>query len=861
MKNVKSLFSISVVLVSLAGTLNAQHLRSGGAEIINPPILKSPANSSTGTSLNPTLTWNASAGATSYELQVSADSTFASTIYDASDLTDVSKSILGLSLQTKYYWRVNASAGIGTSSWSTVWNFSTVNGLSWTQVSSGLRTTGTTGDFLALAINSSGYIFAGTSGDGAYLSTNNGASWTGINSGLTNGNVMSLKFNSSGTLFAGTDGAGVFLSTNNGTTWTHAGMQGNHVGSLAISSIDEIFVTTNGEGIFLSTDNGATWNLETLGLTGNNFFPVAINSSGYIFAGAVDGSYEGVYRSTNNGSAWTQVHNGMPTDNVNSLAVNSSDYIFAGTNSNGVYLSTNNGTSWSPVNNGLTNSSVWPIAIHSSGYMFAGTDGGGVFLSSNNGTSWSQENNGLTEFGEPEGVVASLAFSPAGYIFAGTYGGGIYRASISFLYATPPAPTLAAPLNGSNELPLNPTLSWIAAPWASQYELQVSVDSTFSTITRDVIGLTGTSKSIGGLLRQTEYYWRVSASNPGGTSSWSPVWSFTTCPFDLISVKDVPFDQGGKVELIWQASLLDTNVNALPYYSIWRSLPHAGERNLKLKTSLAKSGAGLRQDKIRTFKSDAGTLAWEWIGNEPAHRDSLYSYIASTLYDSMPGTNGIEYFVISAQTNDPNVFFDSNVDSGYSVDNLPPLAPASLTASAVSGDVVLRWTRNVEPDIKDYIIFRNDSSNASLKSMNPCDTTTETMYTDTHPLAGKTDNYLIRAEDIHGNVSNASNLVSIAVTNVKSPSTEIPGDYELGQNFPNPFNPTTTIKYQLPENGLVRLEVFDILGREVSTLVSGRQGAGYYNVTFNGSNVPSGVYFYRLQAGNYTNTKKLLLLK
>ena len=88
-----------------------------------------------------------------------------------------------------------------------------------------------------------------------------------------------------------------------------------------------------------------------------------------------------------------------------------------------------------------------------------------------------------------------------------------------------------------------------------------------------------------------------------------------------------------------------------------------------------------------------------------------------------------------------------------------------------------------------------------------------------------------------------------------------PQRYFLDNNYPDPFNPTTIINYQLPVNSFVTLRIYDILGREVATLVNGRQNAGYYHATFNASNLSSGVYFYRLQAGTYSNTKKLLLLK
>ncbi len=95
----------------------------------------------------------------------------------------------------------------------------------------------------------------------------------------------------------------------------------------------------------------------------------------------------------------------------------------------------------------------------------------------------------------------------------------------------------------------------------------------------------------------------------------------------------------------------------------------------------------------------------------------------------------------------------------------------------------------------------------------------------------------------------------------------LPGDYVLNQNYPNPFNPTTTINYQIPTAGYVSLKVYDMLGNEVAELVDGYKNAGSYNVVFNGqgnannSQLTSGVYFYQLKAGNFTDTKKFILLK
>jgi hypothetical protein len=98
------------------------------------------------------------------------------------------------------------------------------------------------------------------------------------------------------------------------------------------------------------------------------------------------------------------------------------------------------------------------------------------------------------------------------------------------------------------------------------------------------------------------------------------------------------------------------------------------------------------------------------------------------------------------------------------------------------------------------------------------------------------------------------------VTNVtKEP--QIPQKFALYQNYPNPFNPTTTISYDLPERAHVKLTVYNILGQEVATLVNAEQEPGRYNVNFNASDLPSGVYFYRLEAGNFIEQKKMILIK
>ncbi|MBK7379676.1 MAG: VCBS repeat-containing protein [Ignavibacteriales bacterium] len=115
-------------------------------------------------------------------------------------------------------------------------------------------------------------------------------------------------------------------------------------------------------------------------------------------------------------------------------------------------------------------------------------------------------------------------------------------------------------------------------------------------------------------------------------------------------------------------------------------------------------------------------------------------------------------------------------------------------------------------------------------------------------------------------VVNQTLTITEGVLNVQ-PTTEmkkeldIPGEYLIRQNYPNPFNPTTVIEYQLPEGTEVRIEIYNIVGQRVKELLLGQKEAGYHKVEFNGAGLPSGIYLYKMTAGNYSESKKMILLK
>ena len=245
------------------------------------------------------------------------------------------------------------------------------------------------------------------------------AQWVQTN-GPWGGDVLALAVSGSN-IFAALVPGGVYRSTNNGTSWTavDSGLPANiYVTSLAVSS-SNIFAGTLGGGVFLSTNSGTSWTAVDSGLPAyTNVYSLAVTGDSNIFAGTEGG----VFLSTNSGTSWTAVNYGLTNTLVPSLAVSGSN-IFAGTGG-GVFLSSSNGTSWTAVNSGLTNTYVYSLAVTGSN-IFAGTDGG-VFLSTNSGTSWTAVNSGLPEMR----FVMSLAVS-GGNIFAGTHGSGVWRRPLS----------------------------------------------------------------------------------------------------------------------------------------------------------------------------------------------------------------------------------------------------------------------------------------------------------------------------------------------------------------------------------------------------------------------------------------------
>ncbi|MDQ3022585.1 MAG: T9SS type A sorting domain-containing protein [Bacteroidota bacterium] len=213
---------------------------------------------------------------------------------------------------------------------------------------------------------------------------------------------------------------------------------------------------------------------------------------------------------------------------------------------------------------------------------------------------------------------------------------------------------------------------------------------------------------------------------------------------------------------------------------------------------------------------------------------------------------------------DPLSTFSDFALAGDSITNPLPVELSSFVSIINRRDVTLNWTtaselNNAGFDIERSIVNPEGSGWSMVGNVSGHGTSTAPnsySYTDRNLASGKY-NYRLKQIDLNGNFTyyELSNEVNVGV----------PTKFDLSQNYPNPFNPSTKINYDLPFDGKVSVKIFDMAGKEVSTLVNEVKTAGYYTINFNATNLSSGVYFYRISAEangqNFVSTKKMMLVK
>jgi hypothetical protein len=341
---------------------------------------------------------------------------------------------------------------------------------------------------------------------------------------------------------------------------------------------------------------------------------------------------------------------------------------------------------------------------------------------------------------------------------------------------------------------------------------------------------------------------------------------------EIFSIRDVPGDQGGKVYLSWYAAYLDVLMDrSMLHYSIWRAISptqalmalDAGALTLE---SLSKLDAMSGKPVVRIEQAGGLTYYWELVETVDALYMEAYGKPVVTLFDSTAACNEYHYFQVVAHTSDPKVFWKSAPDSGYSVDNLAPCPPLCLQGeqSFAPEGLDLRWNRNVEPDFDCYRVYRGLTGDFAPLEGNRLNSSCDTLCFDSGWSWSGGYYYKVSAVDVHGNESGFALLRPEDVTGNETP--RVPDASYLSQNYPNPFNPTTRIACGLASPAHLSLVIYNTVGRVVRVLVNREFVAGRYEFFWDGLDgrsvsVSSGVYFYRLDAGAFTQTRKMILLR
>ncbi len=386
--------------------------------------------------------------------------------------------------------------------------------------------------------------------------------------------------------------------------------------------------------------------------------------------------------------------------------------------------------------------------------------------------------------------------------------------------STPTAPSgLAATVVGSTEI----NLTWSDnSNNESGFKIERKTGSagTWSQIASVSQNITTYNNS--GLTVSTEYYYRVRSFNGVGNSAYSNEANATTsagtpnAPTDLGAILDA-VDSSGTIYVSW----VDNSTN---------------ETGFILEHSINAVGS------------------WNQLASLSADE---------TFYTDTNLVDGTEYFyrVLAFNGNGNSAY--SNVGSNTTIMN----PPTNLTVvNPQTNKVVLNWEDNSMSETG-YIIERQDGVNLPIPNFVAIDTVGTDLTTFTDSNFTTEVNYIYRVQGYNSKViSTYSNEVTITLVGIES-EMNLPTKFELFQNYPNPFNPTTMIKFSIPEASFANVTIYNLLGEKVENLLSKNVGAGFYEITWNAVNIPSGMYLISVnfKSNNsqqtHSFTKKAILLK
>ncbi len=734
-------------------------------------------------------------------------------------------------------------------------------------------------------------VYAGTANGGLWKSTNFCQSWVSIFDGQNTSSIGAFAVDpgNSAILYCGTGesnslrsyypGTGIYKSTNGGTNWVSIGLTGSYsIGNISINPLNTqmIYAASVGSlrrknterGVYRSTNGGASWVqslfiADSVGAIDVVVDPVNPNR---VFAAMWErqrredyikygGPMTALYLSTNAGASWSVVGGGFPS-NASDLGRISLDICitnpqvvyaltaFANGNTRGLYKTTDGGTSWVQISSSAGSSSnyAWFNRIS----KVNPNDANSVYCG---GLNMQRSTNGGSSF---ISVSAShvdqhaVAFAPSNpnFVVIGNDGGVDYSSNggASWIASTtmPVTQFYAGDIDNNNPSTIlggtqdNGTIRTTGAP-GSWNEINGG-DGFYCLVDYSTSQRVYASSQNGGLVRSVN----GGASFQGATSGLSLTYTNWMTPYVM--------DKNNPLTLYCGTYMIHRTTNGMQSWSaISPDLTNGHIQNLGTITTVDVSASNPNviycgTDDANVWVTTSGGTNWTKIINGLPYRwvtrVTVHPTQANICYVTLSG-----YKVDSTGA---HVFKTTNYGAVWnSISSNLPDAPAN----DILVDPAFLNTLYLATDVG-VMISTNDGASWSaygqgITSNVPCHDLT--LNNNSRKLVVWT----------HGRSAYMTNLEPVGISVI----SEVAEDYRLNQNYPNPFNPDTRIRFSVPADGKVTLKVFDITGGLTAELLNTEKKKGTYEVSFNGSNFSSGVYFYRITAGNFTQTKKMMLIK
>jgi hypothetical protein len=654
-----------------------------------------------------------------------------------------------------------------------------------------------------------------------YRSTNEGATWSEVSFA---GNPIGLSINQSGDLIAADNDTRLYRSTNNGSTWSMAadldygvssleGRNGKLGAGTSLISNDHGQTVARGS-FYLSTNNGASWSAKITNLA---IIKSHITASGTLFVNlstSTPVSYQ-VRRSTNDGASWDVLSLPAGSSGHSSVSSTQSGKVFI-VSSGGIYSSTDNGNTWTP---SFTGGGCNFLQTDNSGNIFAlnysivnGNVNYTLIKSSNEGAGWTNVAS------LPPFTVREFGFPVNGKMFAAT--------SMGFFISSNSGAAWEMRNTGLNTNPV----------------------SALGFNSGRLFAATGSGN----------YF----SDNDGAT------WSLLNTIGTVTGIENI-VTASGNVFFKNYKSIYRSSDNGSTWSTVWHdSLPDINT-DLVATTNGVLMFGGTGAD---IYRSTDGGLSWQ------VAYDSLT--FASGISTIAPGLNGEVYTGISDGQGSRLLRSTNNGSNWSTVFTDPSFMIQFRNIKVTSSGVIINYFTNIHRSTdngatwesiqgipmgsiansnmvenSDGELFVNSNNGIFMSSNSGANWNTENTWL---------TNLAVNCVELNSSqrlFAGTSTGVFRTATATGIIGAPVVNSYSLSQNYPNPFNPITVINYGLRNAGYVSIKVYDMSGKLVKELVNGRKEAGTYAVTFDGSALPSGAYFYKLETGGYSEVRKMMLIK